>query len=216
MKQKKLISLLSGGIDSPVAAYKMMKKGHEVIFIHFHNYTTTSGDVKNKIIDLIKVLSKHQKKTKLYLVPFQETQKEIIKVVPVRYRMIIYRRMMFKIGEKILEKEKAHAFLTGDSLGQVASQTLDNISVIFKATEKIIATPLIGEDKTEIIKTAREIGTYEISIRPYNDCCTFFVAKHPETRAELKTVEEFEKNLKIKKLIKNALKKAEIKEVKPY
>ncbi|MFH1331904.1 MAG: 7-cyano-7-deazaguanine synthase [archaeon] len=208
--KRKLISLMSGGIDSPVAAYKMMKKGHEVIFLHFHNYTTTSNDVKNKITDLIKVLSKHQKKIKLYLVPFQEAQKEIIKVVPSRYRMIVYRRMMFKIGEKILQKEKAHAFLTGDSLGQVASQTLDNISVIFKATDKVIATPLIGEDKTEIIKTAREIGTYEISIRPYNDCCTFFNAKHPATRADLKTIEDFEKNLKIKQIIKNAVKKVGI------
>jgi len=208
--KRKLISLLSGGIDSPVAAYKMMKKGNEVIFAHFHNYTATSNDVKNKITDLVKALSKHQKKTKLYLVPFQEAQKEIIKVVPARYRMIVYRRMMFRIGEKILQKEKAHAFLTGDSLGQVASQTLDNISVIFKATDKVIATPLIGEDKTEIIKTAREIGTYEISIRPYNDCCTFFNAKHPETRADLKTIESLEKNIQKNKIANKALRQAKI------
>lgn len=208
--QKKFISLLSGGIDSPVAAYKLMKKGYPVIFVHFHNYTQTRSDVKNKIIDLVTKLSKHKEKTKLYLIPFQEIQKEIIKVIPSRYRMIVYRRTMFRIAERILKKEKAYGFVTGDNLGQVASQTLDNMSVIFKATKEVIATPLIGEDKVDIIKTAREIGTYEISIRPYDDCCTFFNAKHPETRADIKTVEKMEKNLKIKKVIDKALKNAEI------
>ncbi|MEM4244695.1 MAG: tRNA 4-thiouridine(8) synthase ThiI, partial [Candidatus Nanoarchaeia archaeon] len=159
---------------------------------------------------LVKILSKHQKKTKLYLIPFQDVQKEIIKVVPSRYRMIVYRRTMFKIAEKILKKEKAQGFVTGDNLGQVASQTLNNISVIFKATKQVIATPLIGEDKVDIVKKAREIGTYEVSIRPYNDCCTYFNAKHPETRSELKTVEGFEKNLKIEKIIDKAFKQAEI------
>ncbi len=208
--EKKFIALLSGGIDSPVAAYEMMKKGCTVVFVHFHNYTQARSDVKNKIVDLVKVLSKHQKKTKLYLIPFQEIQKEIIKVVPSKYRMIVYRRTMFKIAEKILKKEKAQGFVTGDSLGQVASQTLENISVIFKATKQLIATPLIGKDKVDIVKKAREIGTYEISIRPYNDCCTYFNAKHPETRSELKTVESFEKKLRIKNMIDGALKQAEI------
>jgi thiamine biosynthesis protein ThiI len=206
----KLISLLSGGIDSPVASYTMMKKGCEIVFVHFYNYTQARGEVKNKVTDLIDVLSKHQQKTKLYLIPFQGIQKEIIKVVPAKYRMIVYRREMFRIGEKILKKEKAYGFLTGDNLGQVASQTLDNMSVIFKATNEIIATPLIGEDKVDIMRTAREIGTYEISIRPYSDCCTFFNAKHPEIRADLKTIEGLEKNLNMKKTTNDALNKAEI------
>lgn len=207
--QKKLISLLSGGIDSPVAAYEMMRKGHTIVFLHFHNYTKTSSEVKNKITDIVKILSKYQQKTRLYMIPFQGIQKEIIKVVPSKYRMIVYRRMMLKIGEKILKKEKAYGFVTGDNLGQVASQTLDNITVIFKATKEVIATPLIGEDKVAIIKTAREIGTYETSIRPYNDCCTFFNAKHPEIRADIKTIENLEKNLKIKKATDKALSDAE-------
>lgn len=207
---KKFIVLLSGGIDSPVAAYKLMKKGCRIVFVHFHNYTGVSSSVKSKITDLVKILSKYQDKTKLYMIPFQEIQKEIIKVVPSRYRMIVYRRVMLRIAEKILEKEKAFGLATGDNLGQVASQTLDNMSVIFKATKKIIATPLLGEDKSDIVKTARIIGTYETSIRPYNDCCTFFNAKHPETRAELSTVENLEKKLKLDRIIKKALKDLEV------
>jgi len=210
MKGKKLISLLSGGIDSPVAAYKLMQKGCTIVFVHFHNYTQASSSVKNKITDLVKILSKHQRKTKLYMIPFQEIQKEIIKVVPSRYRMIVYRRIMFRIAEKILKKEKAFGFATGDNLGQVASQTLDNMCVIFKATKELIATPLIGEDKVDIIKTARDIGTYETSIRPYNDCCTFFNAKHPETKSDLSTVEKLEKNLKLDKAIKKAIRDCEV------
>ncbi len=206
---KKLIALLSGGIDSPVAAYKMLKKGCTVVFVHFYNHTKTKSGVKSKITDLVTLLSKHQKITKLYMVPFQEAQKEIIKVVPAKYRMIVYRRLMFRIAEKILKKERAYGFVTGDNLGQVASQTLDNMSVIFKTTDKVIAAPLIGEDKVDTIKTAREIGTYEISIRPYNDCCTFFIAKHPETRADIKTIEGFEKSIKIKQITNKALKNAE-------
>ncbi|MFH1210328.1 MAG: hypothetical protein V1645_00245 [archaeon] len=206
----KLISLLSGGIDSPVASYEMIKKGNNVIFVHFYNNTTNKDKVKDKIKDLAEKLSKYQPTTKLYMVPFKDIQKEIIKIVPAKYRMIVYRRTMFKIGEKIMQREKADAFLTGDNLGQVASQTLDNMSVIFKATKKVIATPLIGEDKVDTIRKAREIGTYEISIRPYDDCCTFLNAKHPETKAKLKEIEAMEKNLKLTKATANALKESEI------
>jgi thiamine biosynthesis protein ThiI len=206
----KLISLLSGGIDSPVASYEMMKKGHQVILVHFYNYTQERDDVKKKIKDLAQALSKHQAITKLYMIPFSEIQKEIIKVVPSKFRMIVYRREMFRIAEKIMKKEKADAFLTGDNLGQVASQTLDNMSVIFKATKKVIATPLIGEDKVDTVRKAREIGTYEISIRPYSDCCTFLNAKHPETKAKLKIIEDIEKNMKLEKAVSKALEEPEI------
>ncbi len=209
-KSKKLISLLSGGIDSPVAGYKMMKKGCNVVFVHFYNHTPEMRNVKNKVVELANILSKYQDETKLYMIPFQDIQKEIIKGVPAKYRMIVYRRAMFKIAEKILEKEKGYGFLTGDNLGQVASQTLDNMNVIFKATKRVIATPLIGEDKVDIIKIAREIGTYETSIKPYSDCCTFFNAKHPEIKGNLKIIEGLERNVNINKGIIKAVNKAEI------
>ncbi len=209
-KNKKLISLLSGGIDSPVAGYKMMKKGCNVVFVHFYNHTPAMGDVKNKIIELVNILSKYQKETKLYMIPFQDIQKEIIKGVPAKYRMIVYRRAMFKMAEIILKKEKGYGFLTGDNLGQVASQTLDNMNVIFKATKKVIATPLIGEDKVDIIRIAREVGTYETSIKPYSDCCTFFNAKHPEIKGNLKIIEGLERNIKINKEVIKAIKNSEI------
>lgn len=208
--KKRFVSLLSGGIDSPVAAYKAMKKGCEVVFVHFHNNTQQSSEVKNKVVELTRILSKHQKRTKLYMVPFLEVQKEIIKAVPAKYRMIIYRRMMFRIGEGIAKKEKACGFVTGDSLGQVASQTLSNISVIYKATKKPVITPLLGWDKVDTVREARKIGTYEESIKPYSDCCTFFIAKHPETRADIDVIEKLEKNLKIKKIAKKAEANAEV------
>lgn len=208
-KTIKLVSLISGGIDSPVASYEMLKKGYEIIFVHFHNETSTKEQVRNKVAELVRILSKYQDETKLYLIPFQGIQKEIIKTTPAKYRMIIYRRMMFKIAENIIEKEKCDGFVTGDNLGQVASQTADNLSIILSATKKTVATPLVGADKTETMKKAREIGTYEESIKPYEDCCTFLNAKHPETRAKKEDIEEIEKNIKAEKAIAKALKEKE-------
>ena len=211
MVKTKLVSLLSGGIDSPVSSWRMINLGCKVILVHFHNYTTTSKDVKEKVVKLAKILSKYQPKTKLYLVPFKEIQTEIIKFIPSKLRMIITRRVMLRIAGRILKKEKATALVTGDNLAQVASQTLENINAIYKATKYPILTPLIGENKEEIIEKAREIGTYETSIIPYSDCCSFLIDKHPETKAKLKEIEEVEKNLEINKLVEKALNAAEIK-----
>lgn len=213
MTKMKLIALISGGIDSPVAAWQMMDLGCKVILVHFHNYTATDATVKEKIIKLAEVLSKYQPKIKLYLVPFKDIQTEIIKFVPSKMRMIITRRMMLRIASKILEKEKAKALITGDNLAQVASQTLENINVIYRAAKHTILTPLLGENKEDIIKTAKKIGTYELSILPYSDCCSFLVDKHPETKAKLEKVEAVEKNLKINKLMNNALEGTEFKEI---
>lgn len=205
----KVISLISGGIDSPVASFKMMKRGCEVIFVHFHNLTTAKAVVKDKVKRLVEILSKYQPKTKLYLIPFGDIQKEIVKTVNAKVRMIVYRRAMLKIAEEILKKEKALAFVTGDSLAQVASQTLENIYVVRAVANYPILSPLIGMDKEEIIDIAKEIGTYETSILPYSDCCSMFIAEHPETRAKLANIEREEK-FDSKILIKEAVGKAEI------
>ena len=211
MAKMKVIVLMSGGIDSPVAAWHMINTECKVILVHFHNYTTTSTAVKEKIIKLAEVLSKSHPKLKLYLVPFKEIQTEIIKFIPSKIRMIVTRRMMLRIASQILEKEKANALVTGDNLAQVASQTLENINAIYKVTKHPILTPLLGENKDKIIKTAKKIGTYELSILPYSDCCSFLVDKHPELKAKLEKIEEVETNLKIKSLVIKALKGAEVK-----
>lgn len=208
MVKAKVIVLMSGGIDSPVAAWHMINLNCKMVLVHFHNYTTTSTAVKEKIVKLAKILSRYQK-LKLYLIPFKEIQTEIIKFIPSKLRMIVTRRMMLRMAEKVLEKEKAKVLVTGDSLAQVASQTLENLNAIYKVTKYPILTPLLGENKEDIIKTAKKIGTYETSILPYSDCCSFLVDKHPETRAKLERIEEVERNLRIKELVKKALKEVE-------
>jgi thiamine biosynthesis protein ThiI len=209
----KLICLISGGIDSPVAAFKMFKRGCNIIFVHFQNHTANKKVVKDKVSKLVNILSKYQKTTKLYIVPFDKLQNEIIAAIPSKYRMIIYRRFMLRIAEQILKKEKAKGFVTGDSLAQVASQTLENLNVIYEATNKPIFAPLIGLDKQEVIDIARTIETYETSILPYSDCCSFLVAKHPETRAKIDEIKELEKSFSIQKLVTDPLSKVEIKRI---
>ena len=191
-----LISLISGGIDSPVASYMMMKRGAKIVFVHFKNKTiNNTGD--DKIKNLVKKLSRFQGKSKLYIVPFEEFQKEIIAKIPAKNRMIIYRRIMFKLAGIIAKKENAKGFVTGDSLSQVASQTLENINVIYNAANYPVFSPLIGMNKQEIIDLAVKIKTYETSILPYQDCCSFLIAKHPETRANFEEITKQEKNLEI-------------------
>lgn len=202
-----LIALISGGIDSPVAAYKMMKRGCNITFVHFQNQKAAE---KNKITKLVKVLSAYQPSTTLYIIPFEDIQKEIIKIVQAKYRMIIYRRTMFRIAEKISKEIKAGGFVTGDSLGQVASQTLKNLNVIYHSTTLPVFSPLIGTDKEEIINEAKKISTFNISIQPYPDCCSFLVAEHPETKSNLFTIERIETNLKLSSLIDESIKKANI------
>ncbi|NOQ67878.1 tRNA 4-thiouridine(8) synthase ThiI, partial [Patescibacteria group bacterium] len=163
----KLVSLLSGGIDSPVASYMMMKRGAKIIFVHFKNKTISSSAGDDKIKSLVKKLSRFQGRSKLYIVPFEEFQKEIIAKIPSKNRMIVYRRIMFKLAEMIAKKEKAKGFVTGDSLSQVASQTLENIGVIYNSANLPIFSPLIGMNKQEIIDLAVKIETYETSILPY-------------------------------------------------
>lgn len=211
---KKALSLISGGIDSPVASYLMIKQGLEVVFIHFHNETVSKSAVENKVVKIVKVLSKEQKKTKLYLIPFKELQFEIIKQIPARARMLVYRRVMFMIADKIAEKEDCEAFITGDSLGQVASQTIENLNVIYEAAKLSVLTPLIGENKEATIKLAQKIGTFEISKLPYEDCCSFLIAKHPETKAKINLIKNFEENLELKQLIEKTTSLAKVLDIR--
>ncbi len=191
----KVLTLLSGGIDSPVAAYKMMTRGAEVGLIHFQNQTQVTEEVSAKIFDLAKVLSRYQPEIKLFMVPFANLQKQIIMNVPAQYRMIVTRRIFNKIADRIARQYKYLALATGDSLGQVASQTLENMSVVYQASTLLKLAPLIGTNKKDIIDTARTIGTLDISIRPYEDCCSLFVAKHPSTKTKLEQILKIEENI---------------------
>ena len=206
-----VLCLLSGGIDSPVAAWYAMKRGCRVSFVHLHTYTSK---IENKLEKLMEALSKYQHPSKMYLVPFYGVQEEIIRNVPEKFRMIVYRRMMFRIAEKIMEKEGALAFVTGDNIAQVASQTLENMNVIYADAKYPVLSPLLGFDKKEIIKTAEKIGTFRESIIPYKDCCSTLIGKHPATKAKKEVIEEYEKNLDVEKLVGNALNITEIKEMK--
>ncbi len=201
---KKVVCLLSGGIDSPVAAAMLLKKGIEVVLLHFTNLTPQQLNVENKVKRLAEQLSKLGK-VKLVIVPFKETQFSIIKVVPAEYRMIVYRRMMFRIADKIKEKEGAEALVTGDSLGQVASQTLENLRTIYASTKSIVLHPLLGKDKQEITNIAKDIGTFEISSQPYEDCCSFMIAKHPSTKSRIRDLDKLEESLDIPALVDAAV-----------
>ena len=194
--------LLSGGIDSPVAAYLMMKRGCRVVFIHFHSHPYVTKASMDKAEDLADHLTAYQFRSGLYLVPFGEIQRQIVLSVPPPLRVVLYRRFMLRIAEELAQREKAAALVTGDSLGQVASQTLENLATIEEAACLPILRPLIGWDKEEIITTARAVGSYPISILPDQDCCRLFTPRHPSLRAGLDDVRKVESRLDIHGLVK--------------
>jgi thiamine biosynthesis protein ThiI len=206
----KVVVLLSGGLDSPVAAWKMMKRGCTAIFVHFHSFPYTNRESQEKAKQLALLLSQYQLRARLYLLPFAEIQRQIMMETPANTRVILYRRYMMRLAEKIAWREKARVLVTGDSVGQVASQTIENIDVISRAVSMPILRPLIGDDKNEIVDVARRIGTYEISIQPDQDCCSLFVPKHPETRARIEQIEEAETRLHVDDLLKQTLRSAEV------
>ncbi|PLX82713.1 MAG: tRNA 4-thiouridine(8) synthase ThiI [Desulfuromonas sp.] len=207
----KLVASLSGGIDSPVAAAMMMKRGCEIIFGHIRNETQFAGAAVNKIEELVNTLTRHQVRSKLYIFPFGEIQRHIIAFVPAKHRMIIYRRCMMRLLNRLADKHRAKGIVTGDSLGQVASQTLDNIRCIQAASELPVLSPLVGLNKDEIITLAEKIGTFESSIQPYPDCCSFMIAAHPETRADLDEIERYEAGIvQLDDLLEQCLEQAEL------
>jgi len=209
----KVLCLMSGGIDSPVAAWMMMKRGCSVTFLHFHSFPLVSKKSIEKTKELVKVLSQYQNEIKTYFVPFQKIQTEIKTKIDEKYRIVLYRRFMLRIAEKIARMEEAGAIATGENLAQVSSQTLDNLAVIEEVTAMPVLRPVVGMDKVEIVDLAKKIGTYDISIKPQEDCCTLFVPKHPTTKARLNVVKELEKKLDVEKLVKEAVKNAEIEKI---
>ncbi|MEX0806435.1 MAG: tRNA uracil 4-sulfurtransferase ThiI [Candidatus Binatia bacterium] len=198
----RVVALISGGIDSPVAAYRMMQRGCRLIFVHFHSAPYLDKTSQEKVRQLVSELTRRQFQSRLYMVPFGEIQRQIVAAVARPLRVVLYRRMMLRIAEQVARREKAQALVTGESLAQVASQTLENMSVIEQAALLPILRPLVGMDKQEIIDQARRIGTYEISSIPDQDCCQLFVPKHPATKARLADVEQDETRLDVEELIR--------------
>jgi len=188
----RLLALVSGGIDSPVAAWAMMRRGVRCFLLHFHSRVTGDTSSLEKLEDLCEVLVRTQGRLTSLVVPFQDLQREIVANVPAEWRMIVYRRTMFRVANVLAPRFGALGFVTGDSIAQVASQTLENLGLIHEVAERPVYTPLAGSDKEEIVDRARRIGTFEISARPHTDCCSFMVAPHPETHARRTDVERFE------------------------
>jgi thiamine biosynthesis protein ThiI len=197
--------LLSGGIDSPVAGWMIAKRGVELEAVYFHSYPYTSERAKDKVVKLAGILSEWSMGIKLHIVPFTEIQLAINEKCPQDYLTIIMRRYMMKIAEKIAEKGDSLGLVTGESIGQVASQTMESMFVTDEVVKMPVYRPLAGMDKNEVIEIARRIETFETSILPYEDCCTVFVAKHPVTKPSLLKTIAFEKALDEEQLIEKAL-----------
>ena len=197
--------LLSGGIDSPVAAYKVMKRGCRPAFVHFHSHPHTSLEAQEKVVDLARILCRNRPSAPLYMVPFAPVQRQIVASTPARTRVILYRRMMVRIANRIARWEKAKALVTGDSIGQVSSQTLDNLMVVSDASILPILRPLVGDDKDEIVQLSRKIGTFGISVGADDDCCSMFIPRHPECYGRIDRIREIEESLDIQDLVDKAL-----------
>lgn len=208
----KAVCLLSGGIDSPVAAYRMMKRGCRVVFVHFHGRPFLSRTSEEKVRDLVHLLTTYQLNSRLHLVPFGEIQRQIVLGAPAPIRIVLYRRLMIRIATELATREEAFALVTGDSLGQVASQTAQNIQVVSEATALPILRPLIGMDKIEITQQAQHIGSFETSIEPDQDCCTLFVPPHPNTKCRLDDIHHAERRLPIADMVKEGLETTELAE----
>jgi tRNA uracil 4-sulfurtransferase len=198
------LSLLSGGIDSPVASFQAMRRGLKLSFVHFHSYPETSQSSIDKVKEIVEVLSSYQGETTLYLISISQAQKEIMIKAKEKLRVILYRRLMFSLAEEIALKENYSVLITGDSLGQVASQTVENLWVVQQKIKKLVLRPLVCQDKESIVKQAETIGTYQLSILPHDDCCSRFLPLRPETRACEKEVLEEEKkiNFNVDEIIK--------------
>lgn len=206
----RVMTLLSGGIDSPVAAWRLIKRGCRTDFVHFHSYPILARTSQEKVRELVRTLTRSQLRSRLFLVPFGPIQQQIVVSVPPALRVVIYRRMMLRIAEALATTTGAQALVTGDAVGQVASQTIENLAVVGSVATMTLLRPLVGMDKDEITADAQRIGTYGISIVPDEDCCTLFTPRFPATRATLGQVEAAERQIDVAALVASALDAVEI------
>jgi thiamine biosynthesis protein ThiI len=197
--------LLSGGIDSPVAAWRMMRRGCRVHFVHFHSYPILSRASQEKVREIAKSLARFQFDSRLVLVPFGEIQQRVVLAVAPPLRVVVYRRLMLRIAERLAHLGRSQALVTGDVVGQVASQTLENMAIIGSVVSLPILRPLVGMDKEEITAEAQRLGTYTTSIIPDQDCCTLFTPRHPATKAKRHDVERAEADLPIDQMVTEAV-----------
>ena len=208
----RVVCLMSGGIDSPVAAWRMMRRGCHVVLLHFHSYPVLSRASQEKTRELAGLLAQYQYSSRLLLVPFAGIQQQVILTVPPPLRVVIYRRMMMRIAEAVASRQRARALVTGEVVGQVASQTLENLNRINEVVTLPVLRPLIGMDKDEITAEAQRLGTYPISIIPDQDCCTLFTPRHPATKARRDDIERAEASLAIPEMIAAATESAVMEE----
>ncbi|MDQ7843227.1 MAG: tRNA uracil 4-sulfurtransferase ThiI [Armatimonadota bacterium] len=200
-----VLALISGGIDSPVAAWYAARRGAVITAVHFHSFPFTSDRAREKVVDLCRVLAEYTGPLDLWVVHFTEIQRAVAERVPDAFRILVLRRMMMRIAERMARRLGAQALVTGESLGQVASQTLESLAAISAVTRLPVLRPLIGADKTEIMARASAIGTYAISIRPFEDCCSLFVPAHPRTQPTVEEVDRAEARLTVEALVDDAL-----------
>lgn len=206
----KSLLLLSGGIDSPVAGYLAMKRGVEIEAVHFHSPPFTSDRAKQKVIDIAEKLARFGIPIRIHFVPFTDLQQHIHKEIPAPYTMTVMRRLMLIISQRICEENNILSIATGESLGQVASQTMESMHTINQVTSYPVLRPLVAMDKQDITSISRQIGTYDISIRPYEDCCTIFVPKSPKTKPDKEKVARMESRVNFEPFIEDALKHIEV------
>ncbi|AWI44303.1 tRNA 4-thiouridine(8) synthase ThiI [Staphylococcus nepalensis] len=211
----KTLLMLSGGIDSPVAGIEVMRRGVTVEAIHFHSPPFTSEKAKDKVIELTRIMSTHVGPIKLHIVPFTNLQKQINKEVHERYTMTSTRRMMMRVADKLVHEIGAHAIVNGENLGQVASQTLKSMYAINRVTSTPVLRPLLTLDKEDIVKKSKDIGTFDVSIQPFEDCCTIFTPKNPVTEPDIEKVEKFESVYDFEPLVREAFEQIETLTITP-
>ncbi len=209
------LSMISGGIDSPVASYRLLKRGCALRYVHFHSSPFTSDASQGKVRDIVGKLAVYQGPVTLHLVPFAEIQRTLVSEAPAEPRIVLYRRFMIRVAEAIAVRERALALVTGESLGQVSSQTLGNLDTIGRAATLPVLRPLIGMDKAEIIEHARSIGTFELSIEPDEDCCSYLMPRKPATWTRPEPIGEIESVLDVEAMVADAVARSTHERIEP-